>query len=985
MRTAYLNILLALLLLTLGSSNVYCGVVIEPKITISGTVVDESNEPIIGSSVYLKSGSHTVGCVSDFDGKFALSVVPEGGTFGVTVSYVGYKTLTHSFYVQALTDNKGTIKVRLLEDKRKNKNKKSSVIAQDFGHSSYDFLFNNIQASTKKQSPQDLCDEGDKYYNGTDGVTQNYTKALELYLQAAEQGYDWAQARVGYMYDEGLGAPEDNVKAMSWYTKAAEQGNVTAQNNIGALYENGEGVTKDYTLAAQWYQKAAEEHNARSQANLAELYFFGRGVPQDYNQSFIWALRAGGQGDRKGQFRIGYLYETGKGVTQSYKLAREWYLKAAEQGDTGSMINLGILFKNGRGVKKNDSEALAWYNKAADKGNTTAKKYAKELTSKGVKPAATTTAATMDLSTLLNTCMPKNEIASTSKASASTTPAKSNYDMAWDAYAASDYEKALQILQKAVTKDDDARLRNLLGFMYLDGRGVKKDYAKALEHLKIGAAKGNSDAQCNLGYMYEEGLGVTKNMPEAIKWYEKSEAQGNIYAQGSLAKLYFYGIGVPKDTKRGIALIEKAASSGDAMSQSDAGYYLSEDSPEQDYNKAFEWTQKAANQGYAIANNNLGWYYEHGYGVSTNLFIAVEYYKAAADQDNPSGLANLGRMYENGYGGLPVDYSKAMELYLKAADKNSYKAMRNIAKMYEKGLGVEIDYLNAMQWYRKAKEGGDEEAKSRLEEFNQRLSGSPVAASSNTPVSQPQAATSQNDLLSLPETPKRIALIIGNDDYGAQRLDNPVKDATALNAVLQLLGFETNAYINLDKDETERLVAEFTEKASNYDMALFYYAGHAIQSKGVNYLVPARPEPVLNHADVKRKYVDLPFIVNSMIDAEAKRNIIILDACRDTPDFIGVKTRGAKNGLAYITEPEKFLVAYSTQAGMTAADGKGMEHSPFMTVLLEQLKVPGLNVDQLFVRVRDNVQEMTHNEQRPFFKNNLSELPSEKFYFNRGK
>ena len=56
-----------------------------------------------------------------------------------------------------------------------------------------------------------------------------------------------------------------------------------------------------------------------------------------------------------------------------------------------------------------------------------------------------------------------------------------------------------------------------------------------------------------------------------------------------------------------------------------------------------------------------------------------------------------------------------------------------------------------------------------------------------------------------------------------------------------------------------------------------------------------------------------------------------------------------------------------------------------MTVLLEQLKVPGLNVDQLFVRVRDNVQEMTHNEQRPFFKNNLSELPSEKFYFNRGK
>lgn len=985
MRTTSLSILLTILLLHIGISKVCCATNDNEKITISGTVVDESNEPIIGSAVYLKSGSHTVGCVSDFDGKFALSVVPEGGTFGVTVSYVGYKTLTHSFYVQALTDNKGTIKVRLLEDKRKNKNKKSSVIAQDFSDTYFiDAIKQRIAKSKGQKTPRQLCDEADKYYNGTDGVTKNYTKALELYLQAAEQGYDWAQARVGYMYDEGLGAPEDNVKAMSWYTKAAEQGNVTAQNNIGALYENGEGVTKDYTLAAQWYQKAAEEHNARSQANLSELYFFGRGVPQDYNQSFIWALRAGGQGDRKGQFRIGYLYETGKGVTQSYKLAREWYLKAAEQGSDGSMLNLGVFFKNGRGVKKNDSEALAWYNKAADKGNTTAKKYAKELTSKGVKPAATTTAATMDLPTLLNTCMPKNEIASTSKASASTTPAKSNYDMAWDAYAASDYEKALQILQKAVTKDDDARLRNLLGFMYLDGRGVKKDYAKALEHLKIGAAKGNSEAQNNLGYMYENGLGVSKNYPEAIKWYKQAEAQGNIYAQVSLAWIYFNGKGAQKDTKRAIALMEKAAQSGDAMAQNDAGYMLSEDTPLRDLKRAYEWTQKSANQGYATGINNLGWYYEHGWAVPVDMKKAVEYYQKAMENGNFAGVNNLGRMYENGYGGLPKDYKKAMELYLKAADNGVYKAMRNVAKMYEKGLGVEKNMTKAMVWYSKAEEAGDEESKSRLAEFNQRLLGSPVASNS-APIPQPQAAIAQNTVQSLPETPKRIALIIGNDDYGAQRLDNPVKDATALNAVLQLLGFETNAYINLDKDETERLVAEFTEKASNYDMALFYYAGHAIQSKGVNYLVPARPEPVLNHADVRRKYIDLPFIVNSMIDAEAKRNIIILDACRDTPDFIGVKTRGGKNGLAYITEPEKFLVAYSTQAGMTAADGKGMEHSPFMTVLLEQLKVPGLNVDQLFVRVRDNVQEMTHNEQRPFFKNNLSELPSEKFYFNRGK
>ncbi len=1270
MRTTSLSILLTILLLHIGIGKACCATNDNEKITITGTVVDEDNEPIIGSSVYLKSGSNTVGCVTDFDGKFTLSVVPEGGTFGVTVSYVGYKTLTHSFYVKALTNSKGTVKVRMLEDKRKNKNKNSSIIAQDFSETYFiDAIKQGIAKSKGQKTSRQLCDEGNKYYNGTDGVTKNYAKALELYLQAAEQGYDWAQTMVGYMYDEGLGTPEDNVKALSWYAKAAEQGDITAQNNIGALYENGEGVTQDYTQAAQWYQKAAEQHNARAQANLAELYFYGRGVPKDYNQSFIWALRAGGKGDKTGQFRLGYLYDTGTGITQNYKLAREWYLKAAEQGETGSMINLGILFTNGRGVKKSNSEALAWYNKAVDKGSEKAKTYAKELTSKGVKPATTTTASTMDLSTLLNTCMPKTEIASSSSYDFSfknptvpsssttiTTASKSTAqqvdyskmtaeqlcDEASKYYNGTngvikDYKKAFEIYEQAAKKgsasaqyyiaeiyyhglgvekdeivgyqwynkaadngDPSAcnrlgnmyysgktvpqnyttafswfkksaergfkwgqynlasryyhgegcekdyvqavawfqkaadqnvpNAQNMLGICYDNGYGVPKNDAKAIEYYKKAAEQGFDWGQYNLGYMYyngqgcekdykqavywfqkaadqknsdaynmlglcygiggygipqdytkafdsykqsaemgygwgqynlanryyngegcekdyvqavawfhkaadqnipnahnmlgicyDNGYGVTKDATKAVEyfkkaaelgydwgqynlankyysgigcekdsvkaayWFEKAASQGLVDAQTLLAWGYFNGIVVKKDVKKALEWIEKAAQSGNAEAQCDAGYMLSEDTPYKDYKKAFDWTQKAADQVYPTAFNNIGWYYENGYGVSKDLYVAVGYYQMAADQDNPAGLNNLGRMYEGGCGGLPVDYSKAMELYLKAADKNSYKAMRNIARMYEKGLGVEKNYLKAMQWYSKAEEGGDKEAKSRLAEFNQKLSGSPVAAISNAPVSQLQAATAQNDLSSLPETPKRIALIIGNDDYGAQRLDNPVKDAQALNAVLQLLGFESTAYMNLDKDETERLVAEFTEKASNYDMALFYYAGHAIQSKGVNYLVPARPEPVLNHADVKRKYIDLPFIVNSMIDAEAKRNIIILDACRDTPDFIGVKTRGAKNGLAYITEPEKFLVAYSTQAGMTAADGKGMEHSPYMTVLLEQLKVPGLNVDQLFVRVRDNVQEMTNNEQRPFFKNNLSELPREKFYFNRGK
>lgn len=1183
MRAPYVYILLTTLLLHLCVTNGFCVMSENKKITITGMVIDQQKVPIIGAAVYLTCGGQQSGTVTDFDGKFKVSnYTKDARQFELKVSYVGCKTAIQTFRIPDLNDGEGTVKVTLLDDKRKNKKLNSSIIARDFGISNSSFI--SQIGTIKKQTPQQLCKEGDKYYKGTDGVNQDYAKALQFYLQAAEQGSSWAQSRVGYMYDVGQGTVEDDTKAVSWYTKAAEQGDSYAQTNLGILYENGKGVAKNYTLAAQWYRKAADEHYARAQSYLAELYYYGNGVQQDYKQAFIWALRAGGQGNRRGQFRLGYLYDTGKGIAKNYRLAKEWYLKAAEQGDLPSMINLGILFEEGKGVEKNFMEALAWYNMAADKGASSAQKYAKDLKDRGVKTAAVnTTAATMDLPTLLNASMPKDEIAtvhvsksttdtrpstakvaSTTNASATVTLAKSNYDIVNEVYSTGDYEKTRLLLQDAVQRDDDPRLQNLLGLIFLEGKGVTPDYDKALEHLMIAAVNGNPSAEYNLAVMYDDGLGVKKNetkafewfmkaakhglikaqnklglcyvngtgteknykkavewylkaaesnsamsqynlgwmyekglgvvqdyqkafewymkaaeqnyvdgqnavgwmygtgtgiekdevkaaewyqkaadqgscsaqfnigncyefgqgvkqdyvkaynwymksasqgfdtaecsvgdmywtgsgvvqnMQEAIKWYEKAAGHQNAVAKKKLAWIYFDGAYAPKNTQRAIALIEEAARTGDAQAQCDAGYMLSEDTPERDYKKAYDWTQKSADQRYATAINNLGWFYEKGNGIPVDIAKAVEYYQVAASQNNTSGIYNLGRMYENGYGGLPQDYKKAMELYLKAADNNHYKAMCNIAKMYDQGRGVDKNVAKAVIWYSKAEKGGDKESESRLAELNQRLSAPSAAGSVTAPASQTNNVVPQRSVQTLPVTAKRIALIIGNDDYGSQRLENPVNDALALNIVLKALGFESSAYVNLDKDETEKIVAEFAEKANHYDMALFYYAGHAIQSKGVNYLIPARPDPVLNPADIRRKYVDLPFIVNSMIDAEAKRNIIILDACRDTPDYIGVKTRGGGRGLASLSEPEGFLVAFSTQAGMTAEDGKGMKHSPYMTVLLEQLKVPGLNVDQLFVRVRDNVQELTHNEQKPFYKNNLSESPKEKFYFNRG-
>ena len=214
MRTTSLSILFTIFLLQIGISKI-CGATNDnEKITITGTVVDENNKSIIGSVVKLISGSVNTASVTDFDGKFTLSIVPEGGTFGLTVSYIGCKTLNKSFYVNALTNSKGTVKVRMLEDTRKNKNKNSSIIAQDFSShpfkdalevgiakskeqkkvqaqkktatpassSSYDFMFKNPTVPSSSTTNTTASTSTTKSRNATAKQTKSYSPQKRIAL-----------------------------------------------------------------------------------------------------------------------------------------------------------------------------------------------------------------------------------------------------------------------------------------------------------------------------------------------------------------------------------------------------------------------------------------------------------------------------------------------------------------------------------------------------------------------------------------------------------------------------------------------------------------------------------------------------------------------------------------------------------------------------------------------------------------------------------
>ena len=136
----------------------------------------------------------------------------------------------------------------------------------------------------------------------------------------------------------------------------------------------------------------------------------------------------------------------------------------------------------------------------------------------------------------------------------------------------------------------------------------------------------------------------------------------------------------------------------------------------QDYAKAREWYEKAADGGNSDAMVSLGLLYANGQGVAQDYAKAREWYEKAAAKDNAVAMNNLGWLYQNGWG-VAQDYAKASDWFEKAADKGNADAMSNLGWLYAHGQGVAQDYAKARELYQKAADRGNAEAKTRLEQM----------------------------------------------------------------------------------------------------------------------------------------------------------------------------------------------------------------------------------------------------------------------------
>jgi hypothetical protein len=214
---------------------------------------------------------------------------------------------------------------------------------------------------------------------------------------------------------------------------------------------------------------------------------------------------------------------------------------------------------------------------------------------------------------------------------------------------------------------------------------------------------------------------------------------------------------------------------------------------------------------------------------------------------------------------------------------------------------------------------------------------------------------------------RRVALVIGNGNYQQPllpKLKNPPNDADDISKVLRSFGFEVIERKNQTLEGMNQAIAEFGSKIGGSEAALFFYAGHGIQSKNQNYLLPVNAS-IDSDASIAYQGINLNQILDEMDNGKSGANIVILDACRNNPmsgKFRSSQTRGlASPGIA----PKGTVIVYATDPGNVASDGGG-RNGLLTAGLLTAFKGKDLTLDGVLTVASAEVEQASGSTQTPY-------------------
>ena len=220
---------------------------------------------------------------------------------------------------------------------------------------------------------------------------------------------------------------------------------------------------------------------------------------------------------------------------------------------------------------------------------------------------------------------------------------------------------------------------------------------------------------------------------------------------------------------------------------------------------------------------------------------------------------------------------------------------------------------------------------------------------------------------------EKFALVIGNGAYtGLSPLANPVNDAEDMAAMLQSMGFTVEKLLDASLEQMENGIIRLKNRlsVSRDSYGFFFFAGHGVQSNGVNYLIPVGAN-IPSENFIRDRAVSVQTMLSELNDAKNKLNVVVLDACRDNPFGWA---RSASRGLTTVShQPADSIIVFATSAGSTAADGTG-RNGLFTTQLLKHMGTPGLEVSELFRRTGADVSQSSNRRQIPAIYNQFFDL-----------
>ena len=436
----------------------------------------------------------------------------------------------------------------------------------------------------------------------------------------------------------------------------------------------------------------ANAGDAPSQHELSIRYLTGKGFPYDTLKAAYWMKRAVDQKYILAQFNYGIYLNNGWGVDWNPFLALGYIQAAADREMKEAQYVLGLFYTDNLVLPRNYPTAYQWIKKAAEQGYDPAKDVMKEFVKRGIDVKETRKDSTSPKMAVI----PAATVQSTS--SGAIQPVMLEFDD--DKTAQADD----MTLLKDLFNEGNDELRNILGMSKILSDSVATD-STGLALIRTAAEAGNPEAMTIVGRCYEKGIGVKKDDLQAAVAYARAVRLDSRRAPALLWRLVnekatqtkFAQLTQKKDPA---ALYVQAA----LNSLGFAGTLTNE--------QALQFLQLAVAASYIPAVIDLGTCYSQGQWVKQDKKKAKDFWQYAADRGSNEGKIRVA--VANLFEGTLGDAKQAFDMLRTYADEGSVLAQTALGYCYEKGIIVRVDLAQAVSYYRRSGQRGNQAALTAL-------------------------------------------------------------------------------------------------------------------------------------------------------------------------------------------------------------------------------------------------------------------------------